>query len=104
MTSDVLTALRWSVDKAKSLDLAPGVTLRMIEMRESPSFLALQLYRSGEGSIESRTMIRALAKAHVETRGKSMWFRDNTWRLSPAGVEFFTPGIDAVLAKIGAGS
>ena len=40
----------------------------------------------------------ALTSADVETRGRSQWITDNTWRLSPAGIERVAASIEKVMA------
>ena len=91
-----LTALRWSVKLwGPPKPLANGVVVSLRESRDSAAHLAIVL-RFADG----REVVKQLVPQHVETRGKGNWFRDNVWRLSPAGVDFFTPGIVAVLDKL----
>lgn len=45
-----------------------------------------------------RSSTMTLGKEHVETRGRSMWQADNTWRLTPAGVKAVVDSIMAVMA------
>ena len=98
---DILEKLRWSVNKADSFLLTPDLRIRMLHDTHnehgSPSGLFLLL------TFRGRDQVRVLGKEHIETRGKSQWFRDNTWRLSPAGIEFFAPGLEGVVARIEAG-
>jgi hypothetical protein len=39
-----------------------------------------------------------LTSADVETRGRSHWITDNTWRLTPAGIERVAASIEKVTA------
>ena len=93
--SEALSTLRWNVKVwGKPIALGPGLEVSLYEDRESPSILGLQL-RFG-----ARVQRRTLIKEHVKTSGRSQWFRGNTWRLSEVGVAFFTPSIEAVIAKL----
>jgi len=90
---DQLSKLRWSVKTSNRCEIAPGLEVRLLRLGglESESLLGIELIRVG------RTSRRSLPRAHVETRGKSMWFADNTWRLSPAGLDFWSENLATVL-------
>ena len=40
-----------------------------------------------------------LKREYVETRGRSNWLKDNTWRLSPLGVDTMAAQIEPIIAK-----
>jgi hypothetical protein len=73
------------------MTLGPGLEVRLVHVQGSASHLGIEL-RFG-----SRVQCRSLPKDHVETRGRSMWFNDNVWRLSAAGVEFWAANIRQVM-------
>lgn len=92
-----LAALRWNVKTwGVPKPIAPGVEVLLRESKESAAHLAIVL------RINGREITKQLAKEHAETKGKSPWFRDNTWRLSPSGIDFFTPGLVVVLNTLDA--
>jgi hypothetical protein len=44
-----------------------------------------------------RIQSRPLPREHIETRGRSQWFNDSTWRLSEAGLTFWAENLHKVL-------
>ena len=50
-------------------------------------------------SRDARSSTMYLQASDVETRGKSLWLTDNTWRLSPVGLDKVESSILAVAAK-----
>jgi len=102
-----LQKLRWSTKNwGTEEEFAPGLVLQMREDSESPSYLVLTLTvtRAAErhwvGTIKKpsnrKTHIRTLKQEFVETKGRGKWFRDNTWRLSKAGIDHFSAGLITV--------
>lgn len=90
---EVAAALRWSVKRGvRSITFAPGMEIAMVEDRESRSRLALRFKCAGL----ERTV--HLIVEHVETKGKSIWFRNNAWRLSPSGIAWTANAITKTIA------
>lgn len=50
-------------------------------------------------TFRGREIAVAVPRASVVTKGKSMWRRDNLWRLTPAAVSTFTSNLREVLQK-----
>lgn len=105
-TRELLAKLRWKVGKSpKPIPLGHDLEVRLY--RDSAHETANEVQsRAPEWSQllialtykKTRHSYRALLRAHVETRGKSMWFNDNVWRLSEAGLDFWSANIDRLLA------
>lgn len=90
---EALAQLRWSISKgSKSVQIAPGVGVFLYENTDSPTNLGIGLH-TPKG--EQR---RPLPKGHVTTKGKSTWFRDNCWRLSDTGLDFWAENTGRLLA------
>jgi hypothetical protein len=59
------------------------------------SVFTLTLTFKGVSPWKSRTI--QLARTDVETRGKSPWLRDNTWRLTQDAIVKFSEQIDKAI-------
>lgn len=68
--------------------------------------LELCMFEGDEGTYDLRARFRgkplvvALPKDRVHTKGRSPWRRDNTWRLTPDAVAFYTANIRDTLKQV----
>lgn len=92
--AEAMRRLRWSVDSAPECEVVPGIALRLI--RDMGAW-ALRLTSTLTPDGSRKYVFREVPQAHMETRGRSQWLRDNTWRLSPAGVEFWANNLYALI-------
>jgi hypothetical protein len=92
-----LGQLRWSVVKdIKHMALAPGLTVHMersFDMDRPTGISPLVLVLTFAG----RSSKRPLRQEFVETRGRSAFFTNNSWRLSPSGIAFYGANIAGII-------
>lgn len=89
---DALTRVRWSVKTAPYISMGERWAVRL---GHADKVFTLTLTYKGVSPWKQRTV--QLSKEDVETRGKSNWMMDNTWRMSPSGVEKFAPQIEKAI-------
>lgn len=87
-----LEKLRWGVHKAREQKLSDKFTLCLRLLAPQTSTFVVVL-RNKVNLKETKSIV---LREDVETRGKSCWFNDNTWRLSPGGIEKFADQLAAL--------
>jgi hypothetical protein len=91
---DALTKLRVKSGGLPGYQDTGNWTLRLGYDNEHSQFTLTLRYRP---SSKEKTI--GLKREYVETKGKSNWLKDNTWRLSPLGIETMTSQIEPVIAS-----
>jgi hypothetical protein len=91
-----LSKVRWSTGKVRRVSV-PGVQVKGED-------LSLTLDYGSDGFVliaafgGKRSVVK-LDKSDYETRGKSMWLKDNTWRLSSEGIERWSADLEKAIGK-----
>ena len=96
-----ISAVRNALSKIRvKSGLMPGFqdigdwSLRFGYSRDESQFILTLRHKP---TFRERTVV--LKQEYVETRGRSMWRADNTWRLTPLGVDTMAAQIEPILAR-----